>query len=166
MPPRLAKPKNVPEDHKPLIDMLWRFYVAGNAPATRKIAAVIASDEHRRATANHETVRRTLTARYLPEWQTVEVIFEALCHIGNVDPDDQDDGDSDYFDRWDQPATHRGRLQRHYLLARYGTVEDLPRTREEKARQEAAERERAGRVVADDPWGHAPPRAFADEPPF
>jgi hypothetical protein len=163
MPPRLSKPNNVPDDHEPLVAMLWRFYVAANEPATRRIAAVIAKDEDRKATANHETVRRVLTARHLPEWQTVEVIFEALCRIGDVDPDDADDSENNHFDRWDQPATHRERLRRLYMLARHGRVEDLPRTRQERAQQEAAQRVR---TPVDDPWGTAQPGALSDEPPF
>lgn len=162
MPPRLSKPTNVADDHQPLLDILWRFYVAANEPATRRIATVIAQDDNRKATANHETVRRVLTARHLPEWQTVEVVFEALCRIGDVDPDDVDDGDSDHFDRWDHPATHRGRLRRLYMLARHGTVEDLPRTRQTKAQQEAANKAHS----ITDQWGSAPASAFSDEPPF
>lgn len=169
MPARLSKPTDVPDDHQPLIDMLWRFYVAANGPSTREIASVIAAqdDDLRNGTANHETVRKTLKALRLPEWQTVEVIFQALCQIANVDPDDQDDSDS--FDRFDQARTHRDRLRQCYRLARYGTLLDLPRTRDEKARQEAAERERAQQRMVDDPWGQAPPAGrggFADEPPF
>jgi hypothetical protein len=148
--------------------MLWRFYVAANGPSTRDIASVIAAqdDDLRNGTANHETVRRTLKALCLPEWQTVEVIFQALCQIANVDADDEDDSDS--FDRFDQPRTHRDRLRQCYRLARYGTLLDLPRTRDERARQEE-ERAQQRRTTADDPWGHTPPAGrggFADEPPF
>ncbi|WP_439660598.1 hypothetical protein ACSHWB_03235 [Lentzea sp. HUAS TT2] len=172
MPARLSQPTDVPNDHQPLIDMLWRFYVAANGPSTREIARIIATqdDDQRDGTANHETVRRTLKALHLPEWQTVEVIFLALCQIANVDADDEDDGDSDFFDRFDQSPTHRDRLRQCYRLARYGAVHDLPRTRDEKARQQAAEQERAQRrIMADDPWGQAPSAGsggFADEPPF
>jgi hypothetical protein len=135
----------------------------------RKVAQVIEEleEDQRDGTANHETVRRTLGAMYLPQWQTVAVIFLALCQIANVDPDDDDDDDSD---RWDPPRTHRERLQRCYRLARYGTLDDLPRTRAEKARQEAVEQERYRRAAAaDDPWSQAPAPGsggFADEPPF
>jgi hypothetical protein len=109
----------------------------------------------------------------LPEWQTVEVIFLALCQIGDVDPDDDDDGDD--FNRWDdsqdQLHTHRDRLHHCYRLAKFGTTESLPRTRSEKARQEAATRERGPLrgVPADAAWGQARsvrPDGFAEEPPF
>ncbi|WP_370939095.1 hypothetical protein [Amycolatopsis sp. cg13] len=162
MPRRLSKPAGLAKDHQPLLDMLWRFYVAANEPAMKRIAAVIAEDDNRKATANHETVRRVMAGLHLPEWQTVEVVFEALCRIGDVDPDDADDGDSDYFDRWNSPATHRDRLRRLHMLARHGTVEVLPRTRQAKARQEAANRAR----TANDPWGSAPPDTRSGEPPF
>ena len=168
MPPRLSRPTGVPEDHELLIDMLWRFYVVADGPSTRRIAEVVASqdDDSRAGTANHETVRRTLSASYLPEWQTVEVIFLALCQISDVDPDDEDD--SDHYDQWDTRRTHREELHRRYRLARFGTAPELPRTREEKARQ--AERERAKRGSPDDPWGSAQPApsggGFSDEPPF
>ena len=167
MPRRLSKPTKIPDDHEQLINTLWRFYIAANGPSTRRVALVIEEleEDQRKGTANHETIRRTLSAIYLPEWQTVEVIFLALCQIANVDPDDDDD--SDEYDRWDPPGTHRDRLRRSWRLARYGTVEDLPRTRAEKARQEAdQERSRP----PDDPWGQAPPGPaggrYADEPPF
>lgn len=175
MPPRLSRPTDVPPDRELLVDMLWRFYVAANAPSTRRIAEVIASldDDNRAGTANHETVRRALKASYLPEWQTVEVIFLALCQIADVDPEDEDDTDdqydNQYYDDQRDRRTHREELHRRYRLARFGSGQYLPRTREEKARQEA-ERERAKRGVSpDDPWGPAPSRSgggFSDEPPF
>jgi hypothetical protein len=150
-----------------LNDMLWRFYIAANAPSTRGIAQAIASqdDDSRAGTANHETVRRTLRASNLPAWQTVEVIFLALCQIANIDPDDEDDTDD--YDRQDPAYTHRDELHRRYRLARFGTGQGPPRTRDEKMRQEA-EQKRAGRRVAlDDPWGSAPASSgFSDEPPF
>lgn len=161
---RLPRPTNVPEGHSPLINKLWSFYVAANGPATRTIATVIEGldDDQRNGTANHETVRRTLTAISLPQWQTVEVIFLALCQIADVDPDDEDDGD-----QWESPRPHRERLQEYWRLAMYGRQDDLPRTRDEKAKQEAAEQRRRT-TVADDPWGSAPPprSSVADEPPF
>lgn len=171
---RLSLPSNVPDEHEPLIKMLWRFYAVADAPSMRKIAEVIASqdEETRKASANHETVRRTLMAINLPEWQTVEVIFLALCQIGEVDPDDDDDDDD--FNRWgksqDQPETHRDRLHQCYRLAKFGIMESLPRTRYEKARQQVAARERAllRDASADDPWATAPSvgQSFAEEPPF
>jgi len=167
MPRRLSQPTEVPRDREPMIEMLWRFYVAADGPSTRKIADAIASqDEDSRAgTANHETVRRTLIASYLPEWQTVEVIFLALCQIADIDPDDDDD--SVDYDRWDTVPTHREELRTRYRLARYGTTQGLPRTRQEKAR---LEQERVSRSVKqDDPWGSAPPSGgggFSEEPPF
>lgn len=169
MPRRLPQPTEVPEDYEPLIEMLWRFYVAADGPSTRKIADAVASqdDDSRAGTANHETVRKVLRAVYLPAWQTVEVIFLALCDIADIDPDDEDD--SDQYDRWDKGRSHREELHRRYRLARYGTGQELPRTRREKARETEQERAQRGVQRADDPWGSAPPggnRAFADEPPF
>ncbi|WP_280498260.1 hypothetical protein [Nocardia farcinica] len=165
MPPRLYKPTDVPEDYEQLIDMLWRFYIAADEPPVRKIARAIEElpDDQRRGTANHETIRRTLRALTLPQWETVEVIFLALCQIADVDPDDIDNGYRD---------SHRDLLHWCYRLARYGEVAALPRTREEKARQEAeAEAKRRRKAALDDPWG-SPPSAGAfgrrpdDEPPF
>ncbi|MEU2106415.1 hypothetical protein [Nocardia sp. NPDC019255] len=133
-----------------MIDMLWRFHVAANEPATREIARVIAElpDDQRNGTANHETVRRTLGAVKLPQWPTVEVIFLALCQIANVDPDDTDVGDDDFNnDRW-EPRAHREQLRWSYQLARHGVVTTLPRTRDERARQEAEEAERARQAEA------------------
>jgi hypothetical protein len=155
MPVRLTKPTEVRDDHQPLVDMLWRFYVAANAPSMRKIAQVIASQDDRAGTANHETVRRTLRADQVPEWQTVEVIFLALCQIADVDPDDEDDlSDYDQYD--EERGTHRDALRKRYRLAKYGVVEHLPRTREMKARQENAKRAERSSPLHD-PWGSGPP---------
>jgi hypothetical protein len=170
VPPRLTKPTKVRDNYKPMIDMLWRFYVAAKGPSIRTIAQVIMDqdDDLRAGTANHETVRRTLKAMYLPEEQTVEVIFLALCEIASVDPDDDDDGDS--YGQFDGPRTHRDRLHQCYRLARYGVVDDLPRTRGERAQQQAQERERVRSIaLADDPWGSAPAPGSGggyEEPPF
>ncbi len=171
MPPRLSKPTEVPQDHELLIDMLWRFYVVADGPSTRRIAQVIATqdDDSRAGTANHETVRRTLRAAYLPEWQTVEVIFLALCQIADVDPDDDDDSDYYNDDRWDTRRTHREELRRRYRLARFRTGQELPRTREEKTRQEAEREHEQRSIPANDPWGPAPVPGsgrLSDEPPF
>lgn len=175
MPPRLSKPTDVPEDHEPLIEMLWRFYIAATEPPMRKVAQAVArlDDDQRTGTANHETIRRTLKATNLPQQQTVEVIFLALCQLANVDPDDID---YSYAESWERRArTHRQQLRLLYRLARYGTVTALPRTRDEKARQEAeAEaRTRRSRAHEDDPWGSAPAAGtfggggrVDDEPPF
>lgn len=167
MPPRLSKPTSVPQNHESLIEMLWRFYVGADAPSLRAIKAAIDSqdDDQRKGTANHETIRRTLKAVYLPEWHTVELIFEALCQIADVDPDDDDDS-GDYYDERDSLRTHRQQLHVLYRLARHGTLSSPPRTRSEKAQQEAAaEERRRAAATADDPWGRSP-GMFRDEPPF
>lgn len=163
MPPRLEMPVNVSENQAPLIDMLWRFYVAAREPSTKKIAEVIAAqpDDQRNGTANPETVRKTLGALYIPAWPTVEVIFRALCEIADVDPDDLDD--SEDSDRWEGPRTHLSLLWQAYQLARHGQVLGMPKTRTEraKAREEARSR--------FDPWASAPQPSgggFSDEPPF
>ncbi|MEV6218784.1 hypothetical protein [Nocardia sp. NPDC051833] len=172
----MSKPTSVPTDSQRLIDMLWWFHMAAGDPSMRDIAdAIEALDEDQwKGTANHETVRRTMGAITLPQWETVEVIFLALCELANVDPDDveSDEDENPGFNGWEPPRSHREELHRHYRLARYGTVVPLPRTRDVKARLEAeAEAERrareAGRAAADpDPWGTAPVPAPSDEPLF
>ncbi|BDT96937.1 hypothetical protein IFM12275_69130 (plasmid) [Nocardia sputorum] len=161
MPPRLSRPTDVPENHWPLIDMLWRFYIAAGDPPMRKIARAIEEldDDQRKGTANHETIRRTLGAIALPQWETVEVIFLALCQIANVDPDDiePDDGNSS-FGGWEPTRSHRDELHWCYRMARYGSVTALPRTRDQKAQQEAAEAARSRQLASMS--------GSDDEPPF
>lgn len=172
MPPRLSRPTDVPEDSAALIDMLWRFYVVADAPPMRTIARTIEQlpEDQRKGTANHETVRRTLTAKALPQWETVEVIFLALCQIANVDPDDVEPDDE--RDRWDPPPqSHRAELHQRYRKARYGEVTSLPRTRADRARQEAeaeaeAEAYRRSRQGFGDLWTPRASRTSDDEPPF
>lgn len=176
MPPRLYRPTEVLEDHEQLIDMLWRFFIAADEPSLKKIARTIEElpEEQRRGTANPETVRRTLRALTLPQWETVEVIFLALCQIADVDPDDIDfdeRGNRGYG--WHPPHSHREELHWRYRFARNGSVTVMPRTREEKARQEAAAEAKRARNADNDPWGNAPATGSfgagrrADEaPPF
>ncbi|WP_424183493.1 hypothetical protein ACOBQX_15975 [Actinokineospora sp. G85] len=153
VPPRLTKPSGLPDEHQWLIDLLWQFHVAADGPTARKVATVIAEDEQRAATANHETVRRIMKGIYLPEWRTIEVVFLALCKIADVDPDDQDD------DQWGEVLTHRELLRRSWQQARFGTDAGAVKTRAQRATERT-------RVLAADPWAAAPPRGLPDEPPF
>ncbi|MBF6358301.1 hypothetical protein IU449_27770 [Nocardia higoensis] len=174
----------MPENHDQFIDMLWRFFIAADEPPMRKIAQVINElpEDQQKGSANHETVRRTLLALTLPQWETVEVIFLALCQIADVDPDDVEPDEDNYRGRdWEPPRSHRDELHRRHRLARSGWLPPMPRTRTEKARQEAKEAAEAaaafGRsrksTVDDDPWGTAPAtgsfgagRGVDEEPPF
>ncbi|MGQ0841327.1 hypothetical protein [Actinokineospora sp.] len=166
MPRPFTKPQSVRPERQNLVDILWRFYVAADRASMARIAEAIHTldDDTRAGTANHETVRRTLRGDAVGAWQTVEVIFLALCELADVDPDDKE---GDEGDRWDPPISHRERLRRAWNTAKDGEpTPTLPRTRAERARQEAAER-RTPVLVSDDPWGSAPPSsAFNDEPPF
>ncbi|WP_282779802.1 hypothetical protein [Nocardia sp. CC201C] len=179
MPARLAKPTDVPEKHAPLIEMLWRFYIAAGEPSMRKIADAVQEldEDQRKSTANHETVRKTLRAINLPQQETVELIFLALCHLADVDPDDIEPSEDDNsgYNGWDQEPSrsHREELVRNYLLARHGSVPTLPRTREVKARQEAewgarqSSRGSFGSLRSEaDPWGSVAKSSPDDEPPF
>ncbi|GAA2989707.1 hypothetical protein [Actinokineospora diospyrosa] len=164
MPRAFAKPRKVPADRLDLVDILWRFYVAADRPTMRGIADAVQGlgDEVRAGTANHETVRRTLRGEAVGSWQTVEVIFLALCELADVDPDDEE---GDTGDRWDPLISHRKRLRNAWNTARDGEpIPEMPRTRTERARQEAAARRPR---PPDDPWGSAlPVGSFNDEPPF
>ena len=167
MPRRLSKPTDIPSNHEPLIDMLWRFYAAADDPSTRRIAEAIEEldDDQRKGTANPETIRRTLSAMNLPQWGTVEVIFLALCQIANVDPDDiePDEYDNPGFGR-EPNRSHRDELRWCYRLAKDGSVITLPRTRDVKARQEA---EAAAEAAADRArFARRPQDLMEDEPPI
>lgn len=85
MPARLTKPTDVADNHGQLIDMLWRFYIAAHEPPMRKIADAIKKldEDEQTSTANHETVRKTLSAITLPQQETVEVMM-ALIEIPQV----------------------------------------------------------------------------------
>lgn len=85
--------------------------------------------------ANHEMIRRTLRGEAVGAWQTVEVIFLALCELADVDPNDADDVE----DNWDTPVPHIESLQRAWNHA-----VDEAAAREHRATQ------RSG------PWGSAP----------
>ncbi len=159
MPPRLTKPTNVPASRQSFVDMLWRFYVAARRPPTRQIAETIQAwdDDQRRGSANHETIRRALRGESVGAWHTVEMIFLALCEIADVDPEDiEDDGD-----RWSPPMTHLEQFHRCWNEAvDEAPMPDIPRTRTERAQQQAAELAAAqARASVRDPWA-------TDEPPF
>ncbi|MBW4705170.1 hypothetical protein [Micromonospora sp. RL09-050-HVF-A] len=140
--------------------MLWRFYVAARRPTTRRIAETIEAwdDDRRRGTANHETVRRALRGESVGAWQTVEMIFLALCEIADVDPEDTEDDD---VDRWNPPLTHIERFHRCWNEAvDEAPMPDIPRTRSERAQQRAAEQAKfEARANARDSWS-------TNEPPF
>jgi hypothetical protein len=139
--------------------MLWRFYIAANRPSTRKVAATISAwpEDRRTGSANHETIRRTLRAESVGAWQTVEMIFLALCDLADVDPEDTE---GDEGDRWDPPVRHIDRIRRCWHEAMdESPVPELPRTRTERAAQEAAER------AAAEARAHAI-RLAGDDPPF
>ncbi|WP_418153393.1 hypothetical protein [Actinoalloteichus caeruleus] len=165
MPPRLTKPTNVPASRQPLVDLLWRFYVAARRPTTRRIAEVIEAwdDDRRTGTANHETVRRTLRGEQIGAWQTVEVIFLALCQLADVDPNDADDPDEN--DRWSPPpGTHIELLHQYWNQAVDDSpMPDVPKTRKERAEQAALEQARPAAL-----WDSAPSGAssYPDEAPF
>ncbi|WP_439659172.1 hypothetical protein ACSHWB_43465 [Lentzea sp. HUAS TT2] len=164
MPPRLTKPTTVPEAREPLIDLLWRFYRAAQRPPIRRIAQVIEElpEEKRNGSANHETIRRTLRGEQIGAYQTVEVIFLALCELADVDPQDADDVD----DQWSQPDPYLEQLQRYWNQAI--DEESAHHYVPPKTRSERELRQIAAKLQQDDPWGSAPPRGggFADEPPF
>jgi hypothetical protein len=165
------KPQKVQQEREALVDMLWTFYVAAGRPSMARIAqAILELDEDvRTGTANHETVRRTLSGSAVGSWLTVEVVFLALCELADVDPDDKYDHED--RDRWDPLLSHRQLLKLAWNRARDGVAPPtLPRTRAERARQEAeTAKERARVNVGGDPWGPAPPVSgggFNDDPPF
>ncbi len=170
MPPRLIKPPDVPESREKLVDLLWRFFIAAKRPAMRQIAEVIQAwdDDKRNGSANHETIRRTLRGEAVGAWQTVEVIFLALCELADVDPYDADDVE----DRWDESVPHLELLHRYWNQAVDGgaPMPERLKTRKERAEEQAAAQKRAAAARQrqhDDPWGSAPPRGgFSDEPPF
>lgn len=170
MPRRLTKPTDVPESRQLLVDMLWRFFVAAGRPSMRRIAEAIEQlpDEQRNGTANHETIRRTLRGESVGEWGTIEVIFLALCELADVDPNDKEGDDGD---RWNPPIAHIDDFRRRWNEAvDLAPMPDLPRTRVERAEQEAAERAKQEQTTA---WvRNAAAResgvvkTYSDEPPF
>lgn len=159
MPRRLTKPTNAPKARQPLVDMLWRFFVAAGRPSMRQIAKAIETlpDDQRNGTANHETIRRTLQGQSIGAWGTVEVIFLALCELADVDPNDEE-GDDD--DRWSPPTAHIDDFRRRWNEAvDLAPMPYLPRTRVEqrRAEQETAEAARRAAEKAADPWSNEPP---------
>ena len=161
MPRRLTKPPDVPESRQPLVDMLWRFFVAARRPSMRRIAEAIEAldDDQRNGTANHETIRRTLQGQSVGAWETVEVIFLALCELADVDPNDKE---GDEGDRWSAPIAHIEDFRRRWNEAvDLAPMPDLPRTRAERAEQEAAE---AAKLAARQGAGQREPDS--DHPPF
>lgn len=171
MPRRLTKPTNVPEARQPLVDMLWRFFVAAGRPSMRRIAEAIEEldDDQRNGTANHETIRRTLQGQSVGAWLTAEVIFLALCELADVDPTDEEGDDGD---RWNPPTAHIEEFRRRWNAAvDLAPMPDLPRTRAERAAQETAERAKkqqmadwARQTAASDSRGI--PKTSSNEPPF
>ena len=133
MPLRFTKAADVPQGRERLVDHLWRFYPAAGRPPMRTIATAIEAldEDSRNATANHETIRRLLRGDAVGNWLTVELVFETLCAMADVDPDyiePDDDGP------WNsQPKSHRDELREAWHLAVDGQFAPvLPRTRAER----------------------------------
>lgn len=162
MPPRLMKPTDVPESRRPLVDALWRFYVAANRPTTRRVAEAIQAlpEDRQNGTANHETVRRTLRGESVGSWQTVEVIFLALCELADVDPHDVESDDND---RWNPPTSHIDDIRQAWHQAIDGApMPAIPRTRAQRDEHEAGERARQEAFEKM----YTSTGSFDDEPPF
>jgi hypothetical protein len=161
VPPRLTKPTNVPAQREPLVDMLWRFFIAANRPTLKRVAEAIEAldDEQRVGTANPETIRRNLRGQTVGQLETIQVIFLALCRLADVDPHDMEGADGD---RWNPPVSHMDDLRRRWHEAfDEAPMPDLPRTRAQQAAElAAAEAEAAASVRgrASSPYG--------DEAPF
>jgi hypothetical protein len=127
----------------------------------RTVAAKIAADDDRRASANHETIRRLLRGETVGSWLTVELIFETLCEIADVDPDDVEPDDGQWRS---QPDSHRDELRGAWHLAVDGEFAPaLPRTRSEREAQE--ERDRAEYEARQAAFAHRSSNSD-EEPPF
>lgn len=103
-----------------------------------------------------------------PDWQTVEVVFFALCQLAGVDPDRKVKYDDEQYD--EQVVTDR-RSQMHdaWSTALYGRPIGRAPFRGVDFDYEEPEPPRSafgGYRATDDPWATGASRGFSDDPPF
>ncbi|CNF63343.1 Uncharacterised protein [Mycobacterium tuberculosis] len=76
-----------PGPRRAFVRLLFDYYTLARRPTLEAISDQINSKD-RSGTASRETIRRMMHGHTVPRnWQTVEVVFLALCELGEVEPD-------------------------------------------------------------------------------
>lgn len=93
--------ESLPEGpHRDFVELLFDYYRLARRPTLEKICNQVRSKD-RAGTASRETIRRMLRGVTVPpNWQTVEVVFIALCELAGVAHDVKVKVYSDPEDGW------------------------------------------------------------------
>ncbi|WP_067481811.1 hypothetical protein [Actinomadura hibisca] len=155
------------------VELLFDYHQIARHPTLEAICEQINEipEEERLGTASRETVRRMFHGHVPRHWQTVEVVFDALCQLAGVDPDRK----VRYWDHRDDErveADRRSQMQEVWSAALYGRPVDKPLFRGINFDYEEPEPEPVGsssRFPAIDPWatgGNSRGGSYNDDPPF
>ncbi|GAA1959428.1 hypothetical protein [Catenulispora subtropica] len=131
--------------HRIFILELFRLYRLAGRPPLREIEEkVLEMVEETDLTVSRETIRRTLQAKTIPRWASVEAMLVALASIAKINPDEKApdiDRDDELF------GTYRERLNQAWNDAIDYRPEPLP-------------------PVLANPWTSSDPWQPSEEPPF
>ncbi len=144
------------------VEELRRYYRAAGRPPLRRVSKLIEGREDlQEVTASQETVRRILRGIVVPtDWNRVNAVFQVLCEIGKINPDD---------DRWEDQRFDGDESNRQYIQRLWdAALEDEPNP---SPVPRPTPPDRASTVatygIADDPWPAEPAGSgVSDEPPF
>jgi hypothetical protein len=86
MPDETALPQGPVRD---FVELLFDYHQIARYPTLEAICTQIDElpEQQRSGTASRETIRRMFHGHVPRNWQTVEVVFDALCQLAGVDPD-------------------------------------------------------------------------------
>jgi hypothetical protein len=151
------------------VELLFDYHHVAHHPTLEEVCDQIDKrpDEERSGTASRETVRRMFHGHAPRHWQTVEVVFVALCQLADVDPDRK----VKYYDeQQDEHVVTDRRSQMHdaWSAALYGRPIGKSLFRGvnfDYEEPEPAPPTRNGYQPADDPWATGR-GGFSDDPPF
>lgn len=166
MPDTTALPEGPVRD---FVELLFDYHQIARHPTLEEIYGQIDElpEEERSGTASRETVRRMLHGHVPRHWQTVEVVFLALCRLADVDPDRK-------VKYWDQEydenveTDRRGQMREVWSAALYGRpIRRSPFRGVDFDYEEPEPAPTSSNAYrpADDPWATGG-GGFSDDPPF
>jgi hypothetical protein len=161
MPDTAALPEGLVRD---FVELLFDYHQIARHPTLDEVCAQINErpEDERLGTASRETVRRMFHGHVPRHWQTVEVVFVALCQLAGADPDRKVKYWDDRYDA-NVETDRRSQMQEVWNAALYGRPTGRSLFRGVDFDYEEPEPTPSTRHPVDDPWATG---GFGDNPPF
>jgi len=119
---------------------------------------------------SRETVRRLLTGQTLSTWAKVDAVLQALCRLGNQDPDRRRWPESSDWNDDGDTTTCREHLRQLWNDAVDGIEPEDPLAAPPAPHASGRSDSTPPQSVQHDPWATqqtpAPAKQYSDEPPF